>query len=94
EMRNEMFICGVFSLLDRMFQQPFATLLDTIPVPERVRQALSEQAGPFQPYIELVQAVEGESLFEFRDAADKLLMSVSEINRAQLRALMAASELE
>jgi len=94
EMRNEIFICGVFSLLDRMFQQPFATLLDTIPVPERVRQALAEQSGPFQPYIELVQAIEGESLFEFRDAADKLMMSVSEINRAQLRALMGASELE
>jgi EAL and modified HD-GYP domain-containing signal transduction protein len=94
EMRNEIFICGVFSLLDRMFQQPFSTLLDTIPVPERVRQALAEQSGPFQPYIELVQAVEGESLFEFRDAADKLMMSVSEINRAQLRALMGASDLE
>ena len=24
EMRNEMFICGVFSLLDRMFKQPFS----------------------------------------------------------------------
>jgi c-di-GMP phosphodiesterase len=94
EMRNEMFICGVFSLLDRMFQQPFAELLDSIPVPERVRQALAESTGPYQPYIELVQAVEGESLFEFRDAADKLMMSISEINRAQLRALMAASELE
>jgi c-di-GMP phosphodiesterase len=77
-----------------MFQQPFAELLDSIPVPERVRQALAEGTGPYQPYVELVQAVEGESLFEFRDAADKLMMSVSEINRAQLRALMAASELE
>ena len=94
EMRNEMFICGVFSLLDRMFQQPFATLLDTIPVPERVRQALAEESGPYKPYIELVRAVESESLFDFRDAADTLMMSVSEINRAQLRALMAASELE
>jgi EAL and modified HD-GYP domain-containing signal transduction protein len=94
EMRNEMFICGVFSLLDRMFQQPFATLLDTIPVPERVRQALAEESGPYQAYMDLVRAVEGESLFEFRDAADKLMMSVSEINRAQLRALMSASELE
>jgi EAL and modified HD-GYP domain-containing signal transduction protein len=94
EMRNEMFICGVFSLLDRMFQQPFATLLDTIPVPERVHQALAEETGPFQPYIELVRAVEGESLFDFRDAAEALMMSVSEINRAQLRALMAASDLE
>jgi EAL and modified HD-GYP domain-containing signal transduction protein len=94
EMRNEMFICGVFSLLDRMFQQPFKQLLESIPVPEGVRQALAENTGPYQPYIELVQAVEGETLFEFRDAADKLMMSVSEINRAQLRALMAASELE
>ncbi len=94
EMRNEMFICGVFSLLDRMFQQPFKQLLASIPVPERVRQALTENTGPYQPYIELVQAVEGETLYEFREAADKLMMSVSEINRAELRALMAASELE
>ena len=94
EMRNEMFICGVFSLLDRMFQQPFGELLDSIPVPERVRCALAENTGPYHPYIELVQAIEGEALYELREAADKLMMSVSEINRAQLRALMAASELE
>ena len=94
EMRNEVFICGVFSLLDRMFQQPFSTLLDSIPVPERVRQALAEETGPFQPYLEVVRAVESESLFEFREAADKLMMSVNEINRAQLRALMQAAELE
>jgi EAL and modified HD-GYP domain-containing signal transduction protein len=94
EMRNEVFICGVFSLLDRMFQQPFAQLLESIPVPERVRQALVEETGPFQPYLDVVRAVESESLFEFREAADKLMMSVNEINRAQLRALMQASELE
>jgi EAL and modified HD-GYP domain-containing signal transduction protein len=94
EMRSEMFICGVFSLLDRMFQQPFAQLLESIPVPERVRQALVENAGPYQPYVELVGAIEGEALYEFREAADKLMMSVSEINRAELRALMNASELE
>lgn len=94
EMRNEMFICGVFSLLDRMFQQPFAQLLDSIPVPERVRQALAESSGPYQPFIELVQAVEASSLFEFRESAETLMLSTSEINRAVLRSLMAASELE
>jgi c-di-GMP phosphodiesterase len=94
EMRNEMFICGVFSLLDRMFQQPFAQLLNSIPVPEKVRQALVENSGPYQPCIELVQAIESESLYAFRDAAERLMMSVSEINRAQLRALASASELE
>ncbi len=94
EMRNEVFICGVFSLLDRMFQQPFSQLLESIPVPERVRQALVDEAGPFQPYLDVVRAVESESLFEFREAADKLMMSVNEINRAQLRALMQAADLE
>lgn len=94
EMRNEMFICGVFSLLDRMFQQPFAQLLDSIPVPERVRQALAESSGPYQPFIELVQAVEASSLFDFRESAETLMLSTSEINRAVLRSLMAASELE
>ena len=93
-LRNEVFICGVFSLLDRMFQQPFKQLLDSIPVPPRVYEALVEGKGPYQPYIEMVRAVESESLFDFREAAEKLMMSVSEINRAQLRALMAASELE
>ena len=94
ELRNEVFICGVFSLLDRMFQQSFAQLLGSIPVPERVYQALVDGSGPYQPYLEMVRAAESESLFDFREAAEKLMMSVSEINRAQLRALMAASELE
>ena len=94
EMRNEMFICGVFSLLDRMFKQPFGELMRTIPVPQRVFQALVENSGPYQPYFDLVKAVESESLFDFRAAADQLLMSVSEINRAQLRALTTAAELD
>jgi len=94
ELRSEMFICGVFSLLDKMFQQPFKELLGSLPVPQRVYEALVDNAGPYQPYVELVRAIENESLFEFRETAEKLMMSVSEINRAELRALMAASELE
>ena len=94
ERRGEMFICGVFSLLDRMFQQPFKELLGNLPVPQRVYEALVDNTGPYQPYIELVRAIENESLFDFRETAEKLMMSVSEINRAELRALMAASELE
>ena len=42
----------------------------------------------------MVRAVESESLFDFREAAEKLMMSVTEINRAQLRALQGAAALE
>jgi c-di-GMP phosphodiesterase len=94
EMRNEMFICGVFSLLDRIFNQPFAELLKTIPVPAAVAQALIDKSGPYQPYVDLVHAVEGQSLFDIRAAAEVLLLGIGEINRAQLRALAAAAQLE
>jgi EAL and modified HD-GYP domain-containing signal transduction protein len=94
EMRSEMFICGVFSLLDRMFKQPFSELFKSLPVPERVRQALVEETGPFRPYFDIVQAVENESVFDFRAAADALMMSVNEINRAVLTALTNAAQIE
>jgi EAL and modified HD-GYP domain-containing signal transduction protein len=69
-------------------------LLKSVPVPEGVRQALVDQAGPYQPFLELVRAVENESLFDFRDSAERLLLGEGEINRAVLRALGAASQIQ
>lgn len=40
------------------------------------------------------RAVENEPLCDFREAAEKLMTSVSEINRAQRRVLAAASGIE
>lgn len=94
ELRGDMFICGVFSLLDRMMGQPFAELLKAVPVSEPVRAALADGAGPHHPYLELVRAVEAASVYDIRAAADALLMSVSEVNRAVLRALAAARQID
>ncbi|MBK1712984.1 EAL and HDOD domain-containing protein [Rubrivivax gelatinosus] len=94
EMRGEMFICGVFSLLDQLLQQPMADLLKAVPVPERVRQALIDEAGPFQPYIDLVRAIEQESVFDIREGAEQLLLAQGEVNRAVLAALAAARALD
>lgn len=94
EMRNELFICGVFSLLDRMFKQPFAELLQSIPVPERVYQALADNQGPYQPYCELVRAVEGNELDAIREACDRLISGPTEINRALLTALAGAAQID
>lgn len=94
EMGSELFVCGVFSLLDKMMGEPLGDALKSIPVPERVQQALVDASGPYQPYCELVAAVEAESLYDFREAAAKLLMSEAEINRAILRALANASQIE
>jgi EAL and modified HD-GYP domain-containing signal transduction protein len=94
QMGSEMFICGVFSLLDIMMGQPFEQLLKSIPVPQDVFDALVQGSGRYRPYLELVRAVEQESLFDIRNMAEALMLSAAEINRALLRALMAARQLE
>jgi len=94
QMRSEMFICGVFSLLDCMMGQPFDQLLKSIPVPQDVVDALVHGTGRYRPYLDVVRAVEQESLFDIRDAAEALMLSVAEINRALLRALVAARQLD
>ncbi|MFZ4552201.1 MAG: EAL and HDOD domain-containing protein [Aquabacterium sp.] len=94
EMRNELFICGVFSLLDRMFRQPFNVLLKTIPVPERVYQALADESGPYEPYFQLVKAVEGNNVFDIKDAAERLMIDFKDINSCLLKAMANAAQLE
>ncbi len=94
EMRGEMFICGVFSLLDRLLQQPFAELLPSVPVPDRVAQALRGEGGPYQPYLELVRAMEQESIYDTRERAEALLLGPATVNRAVLVALRGARQLD
>ncbi len=94
DMGNELFICGVFSLLDRMLMQPFDELFRSVPVPERVRQALVESTGPFQPYLDLVRALEQSSRTDIRETADRAFLGMTEVNVALLRALTMARELD
>jgi EAL and modified HD-GYP domain-containing signal transduction protein len=92
EQRSEMFICGVFSLLPVLMQQTMAELLRNVPVPDRVQQALRGEGGPFGPWLDLVQAIEHESVFDIRERSAPLLASPAAVNRAVLTALKAAGE--
>jgi c-di-GMP phosphodiesterase len=93
-MKGEMFICGIFSLLDRLLQQPMAGLLQSVPMPERVNQALCGQGGPYAPYLALACAIEQESMLDIRDCAERLFMAPAEVNRALLASLGAARLLD
>jgi EAL and modified HD-GYP domain-containing signal transduction protein len=92
-LRNELFICGVFSTLDRMIGQPFDQLLKTIPVQESVAKALSDDTGPCAPFLALARAVEAESAYDVRECAETLMMSVGDVNRALAKALVHAHSL-
>ncbi|MEK8034623.1 HDOD domain-containing protein [Ideonella sp. DXS29W] len=91
--RNEVFLCGVFSLLDRMLGQTFGQLLGSLPVPERVAQALVHSEGPYRPYLELAIAVEMESPIDIREHTEAMLLTPGEVNRAALKAMGTARQL-
>jgi EAL and modified HD-GYP domain-containing signal transduction protein len=92
-LRNELFICGVFSTLDRMIGQPFDQLLKTIPVQESVANALAHDSGPCAPFLTLARAVEAESAYDIREAAEALMLSVGDVNRALAKSLVHAHSL-
>ena len=88
---SELFICGAFSLLDRMFGERFADLFKSVRVPAAVRDALVEGTGPYRPFLDLVEAVEAASPSDIRRCAAVLSVGTTEVNRATLRALATAA---
>lgn len=91
--RNEVFLCGVFSLLDRMLGQTFTQLLGSLPVPEGVQQALVGGEGPYRSYLDLAVAVEMESPIDIRETSAAMMLSAGEVNRAALKAMSLARQL-
>ena len=73
---------------------PMGDLLKSVPVPERVHQALRGDGGPYGAYLDLVQAIEQESLYDIREKTEALLLTSHTVNRAVLGALQAAIELD
>jgi EAL and modified HD-GYP domain-containing signal transduction protein len=91
--RSELFICGVFSLLDRMFQQPFADLFKSVPVPESIHMALVDDAGPYAHILHLVHSLEGGTGLAVQEAAEASMLDMRCVNRALLIALAGAIQL-
>jgi EAL and modified HD-GYP domain-containing signal transduction protein len=94
EARSELFMCGVFSLLDRIYARPVGELVQHLALPERVHAALVDRQGPLFPLLELVRAIESESPQDIRAAAEAVFLDPLEINRALMRSLLVASRLE
>jgi EAL and modified HD-GYP domain-containing signal transduction protein len=94
ETRGELFMCGVFSLLDRILGQSAGESLAALEVPERVRAAIVDGSGPYHPLLELVRAIESEQADDIRATADAAFVEALEINRALLKTLFLAASLD
>jgi EAL and modified HD-GYP domain-containing signal transduction protein len=94
DLEDEMFICGVLSLLDRMTGLDFQDLVDLVPMPARVQASITGPAGPYARHLNLLAAVEQASFAEIGEAAHSLMITQLDVNRAIMAALAAARRLE
>jgi len=54
----ELFLVGLFSLLDALLDTPMKEVVESLPLSDDVRQALVEHGGNLFPYLRLVKAYE------------------------------------
>ncbi|MGE0799187.1 MAG: EAL and HDOD domain-containing protein [Lautropia sp.] len=88
-MRDEVFILGVFSLLDKLMKKPFDQLFDSLAVPERVHETLVTGSGTYAPYLRIVEAIEQGPDPQLQGALDDCLLTLADCNMAVLRTLRA-----
>jgi EAL and modified HD-GYP domain-containing signal transduction protein len=55
---SQLFLLGLFSLLDAMLDMPMDELTDQLPLTAEVKAALNERKGPFAPYLQAVTTYE------------------------------------
>jgi EAL and modified HD-GYP domain-containing signal transduction protein len=90
-LRDEMFLSGVLSLLDRMTGLPFKDLVDLLPLSQRVQASLQGADGPYVQHLGMLAAIERCSFAEVDELADGLRLSAADVGRGLWSALASAS---
>jgi EAL and modified HD-GYP domain-containing signal transduction protein len=94
EVRDELFITGAFSMLDRITGAPFEQLFELISLSENVTDAIVRRQGPYAPYLALIESIERSDPIGLSKQIDALAMPVAACNQALLKAMSAANTLD
>ena len=83
---ENLFVAGMFSMLDRLLGMPMEEVLTQIPLSEALCQALLSRDGMYGPFLALAESCE-RSDGGCAALADALFLSADQVNRAHLAAL-------
>ena len=92
--REGLFIVGVFSLLDALFNVPMERALADLHLPEPVMQALVHRVGIYAPFLELAVACESADQDQIERYAGLCGLDAATVNAMHGDALAWAEELE
>ncbi|MDP2028054.1 MAG: EAL domain-containing protein [Thiobacillus sp.] len=90
---DELFMTGLFSLAEPLMGIPLALLLEQLPMPAPIVEALVQHTGPYAPFLKLAEASERSDFEQIAHYAGEIASTPEEVNLAQLRSLAWTEEL-
>jgi EAL and modified HD-GYP domain-containing signal transduction protein len=85
--RDNLFIVGVFSLLDAILKMKMEQVLEKIQLPDPVTEALLTRGGIYGPFLQLTEACEDANSTRILELAEHLQMDATKVNEAHIAAL-------
>lgn len=84
---ENLFVVGMFSMLDRLLGIPMEQILEKVQLSESVSQALLTREGVYGPFLALAEACEPDN-GDIAALADSLFLNPRQVNEAHLAALV------
>lgn len=91
--RDEIFVAGLFSLLDVVMRMPMEQVLKQISLPAEISEAIVSRRGPYAPYLSLAIACEQDDQTSIETLSKEIGRGVDEINAAHMDALLWAQQM-
>lgn len=87
ELRSEVYLCGLFSRLDEVLDEPLSQTLQRLPLSERIHDAAVDEQGPYAPSLLLAKALEREDGPVLRELCERFEIDLEHVNRTLLRSI-------
>lgn len=91
--RDNLFIVGIFSLLDAILETPMELVVEKLSLPATVSDALLARQGAYGAYLELTEACESGNASKIWELTASLQLEPEKVNSAHIEALAWAETL-
>ena len=89
-LRREVYLCGLFAELDTLLGGPLGTMLNKLPLSQRIYDATVKRSGPYAAALQMARALESEDTKTIRAVCRAQRMQIEDVNRQLLRTLVTA----
>lgn len=89
----DMFMLGMFSLLDAMLDSPMTELVKKLALPAQIRDALTDESATLRPYVSLAIGFERADWPAISDAAQAIGLEGHIVNHAYREAIVWSGEI-